>query len=453
MFSSRLIVTLALSITILVCFMNINRGLFAVSDKPVHNMNLGTSYGSIQEAINDPNTKDGHIILVSEGDYTENVVVHKSVSLVGKNRDKTRIDGRGIGGSSVWLKADGSGIMNFTIIGGIVGIFVDRTNGSLIANNTITGTADYAIYASHTENCRIDGNTAGLNGASGILITNSHDFVVINNKVFSNPSYGLNANDSSNGLISLNFAFNNHFDGIGLGMGTTNCTVCKNTVENNTLRGIWVDYESTGNSIYLNNIVGNKIQAIAAYQNSWDNGFEGNFWGNYTGLDANFDGISDVAYVIDVNNIDHYPLLGRFSSYDIFKGRRVEIVSNSSINDLKFYTYNATIKIKLCANEVHGFCRINIPHNLIMAPYNVTVRNSQVIHVNDTLYDDGHSRWMYISYDNLADEIMIQGQLSTDLLNSQESPFTWIVIVATTVAIVCIGVLLYVQRTRKLQKK
>lgn len=417
MSTKRLVLAFLLLPMLATCFADTGGSLFAAEANRVHNANLGTNYASIQAAIDDPKTMDGHTILVDEGIYGESVVVHKSISLVGRDREKTQIYG-GIGGAiPVQLTANGSSLVNFTITGGLVGVFVDRTNDSVIANNTVTGAEDYAIYASYTGNCRIDGNTAALNGKGGILVTNSHDFVAINNRVFDNsPGYGLNANDSSNGLISQNLAFNNTYDGIGLGMGTTNCTICKNTVENNTSMGIWVAYESTANTIFQNNIVGNRIQAIAAYTNSWDNGLEGNFWGDYLGLDANFDGIDDVARVIDVNNTDRYPLLGRFYSYEPFKGRPVEIVSNSSISDFTIFTHNLTMKIEIdpVEDQGYGFCRINIPHKLMIEPYNVTVTNSQSIHVNDTLYDDGYSRWIYLSYDHSADEMVIQGHVPPD---------------------------------------
>jgi len=416
MSTKRLVLALLL-LPVLTAFLTNGIGsLSAAETNRVHNANLGTNYTSIQAAIDDPETVDGHTILVDEGLYGERVVVHKSVSIVGRDRERTQIYGGITGAIPVQLTANGSSLVNFTITGGLVGIFVDRTNSSVIANNTVTGAEDYAIYASYTGNCRIDGNIVKLNRAQGILVTNSHDFVAINNKVFSNPSYGLNANDSSSGLISQNLAFNNAYDGIGLGMGTTNCTVCKNTVENNTSMGIWVEYESTANTIFQNNIVGNGIQAIAGYTNSWDNGLEGNFWGDYLGLDANFDGIDDVAHEIDANNTDRHPLLGRFYSYEPFKGRPVEIVSNSSINDFTFFTHNLTVKIGIdpVEDQGHGFCRINIPHRLMIEPYNVAVTNVQSVSINDTLYDDGYSRWIYLSYDHSADEIVIQGQAPPD---------------------------------------
>ena len=42
---------------------------------------------------------------------------------------------------------------------------------------------------------------------------------------------------------------------------------------------------------------------------AWDKGEVGNYWSNYNGTDANSDGIGDTPYIIDANNIDHYPMM------------------------------------------------------------------------------------------------------------------------------------------------
>jgi hypothetical protein len=46
--------------------------------------------------------------------------------------------------------------------------------------------------------------------------------------------------------------------------------------------------------------------------NLWDNGVEGNYWSDYNGTDSNQDGIGDTPYIIDANNVDHYPLMAQY---------------------------------------------------------------------------------------------------------------------------------------------
>lgn len=60
---------------------------------PVHNLDTGLNYTSIQAAISAPETINGHTIFVEEGIYYEHLVVNKDVSLIGQNRQTTIIDG------------------------------------------------------------------------------------------------------------------------------------------------------------------------------------------------------------------------------------------------------------------------------------------------------------------------------------------------------------------------
>ncbi|WNZ29981.1 MAG: DUF1565 domain-containing protein [Candidatus Bathyarchaeota archaeon] len=70
------------------------------------------------------------------------------------------------------------------------------------------------------------------------------------------------------------------------------------------------------NSIYHNNFISNNQNVVNGHiiytpdcANIWDNGFEGNYWSDYEGIDANLDGIIYTPYIIDANNQDNYPLL------------------------------------------------------------------------------------------------------------------------------------------------
>ena len=64
------------------------------------------------------------------------------------------------------------------------------------------------------------------------------------------------------------------------------------------------------NVIYHNNFVNNVNHVETDNSDGiWDNGEEGNYWDDYTGLDGDEDGIGDTPYVIDENNRDNYPLM------------------------------------------------------------------------------------------------------------------------------------------------
>jgi len=98
--------------------------------------------------------------------------------------------------------------------------------------------------------------------------------------------------------------------------GVNNVTI-KRTCIQGFYRGIYL-YSSS--YIYHNNFVNNTIQAISPVsENIWDDGYPsgGNYWSDYTGVDADGDGIGDSPYVIEANNQDNHPLINRWPSHDI----------------------------------------------------------------------------------------------------------------------------------------
>jgi parallel beta-helix repeat protein len=138
-----------------------------------------------------------------------------------------------------------------------------------------------------------------LDGSSGILLARSSDNVVFGNVVKGKT-------DSRSGALYISSeSYNN--------------TVYENQFENNALgvslgaqvaSSIWNNV--SGNTLYRNNFVNNSRNvwiAPGTPVNFWDNGKEGNYWSNYTGSDANGDGIGDTPYVINANNTDYHPLM------------------------------------------------------------------------------------------------------------------------------------------------
>ncbi|MCJ7424024.1 right-handed parallel beta-helix repeat-containing protein, partial [Candidatus Bathyarchaeota archaeon] len=109
------------------------------SPLPVHNINTGLGYATIQEAINAPETLDRHTLFVESATYYENVVVNKTLSLIGENSETTIIDGNKTG-SVVTITVNNVNITGFTIQNSdydASGIYVGDCANVTIRNNTI----------------------------------------------------------------------------------------------------------------------------------------------------------------------------------------------------------------------------------------------------------------------------------------------------------------------------
>ena len=394
--------------------------LKASSLPPVQNINSGLRYSTIQAAINAPQTLNGHTILVEEGTYSEHVVVNKSISLLGMNRNSTFIDGSGTG-DAITVAAENVTIDGFTVKNGTHGIFVSGFKNFAILRNNASYNGD-GIHVRYSRGFIIDGNIVGNNTNRGVFLTNSLGFTVNHNLVYgSRLSYGLNVNASGNGVITLNDVHENFFDGIGLGMNSTNCTVSGNTIYNNPVRGIWLDNLAENNTICHNNIVRNARQVVTLLPNRWNDSIEGNYWSNYTGVDLNQDGIGDTPHVIYANNTDYHPLMGRFSSFTAFSGYQVNVISNSTVSSFSFLKAKLknTIEMQVSnttATQKTGFCRVQIPHALMVQaePYNVTVDGMNPSFENYSLYDDGNSRWIYFAYNQSSHTVIIEGVAPLD---------------------------------------
>lgn len=162
------------------------------------------NYPTIQEAINAAN--DGDTIFVRNGTYYENVVVNKSISLVGENRSTTTIDGSGTG-TTVFVTVGPLYINGFTIQnGGSYGIYFSYTAGNTISDNIIMNNG-YGIYVSISSGNAILNNVIIKNRDDGIHIAGSAD--IINNTITSNGDVGIHISASSAGSILNNTITNN----------------------------------------------------------------------------------------------------------------------------------------------------------------------------------------------------------------------------------------------------
>ncbi|MDI6916427.1 MAG: NosD domain-containing protein, partial [Thermoplasmatales archaeon] len=302
----------------------------------VHNLDKDTWYQTIQVAINDADA--GNTIFVYSGTYYENVVVNKTLTLIGEDKNTVIIDGSGCG-PVVHITANHVTMREFTIRNGgsESGIYLSLASFSKIENSVITlnGRAGIGFYkASHglIANCTVIENDYGIafwtaldnNITNCDIIHNlymaitfstangvgsSGNYVTMCN--VSDNQYGVSFAFSSNNWITNCVLQNNSRDGISLGSSSTNNSITNNRIANNSWYGIWLYTASNDNKIYLNNFISNVLdQARDECSNFWDNGSVGNYWNDYTGVDANSDGIGDTPYYIPGgSNQDNYPLM------------------------------------------------------------------------------------------------------------------------------------------------
>jgi parallel beta-helix repeat protein len=183
-------------------------------------------------------------------------------------------------------------VKNLSLAKEVQGILLSHTTNSIIAKNNLTN-CDY-----------------------GVLLHNSSHNTINENNIKNIRRYGVELKEDSNS----NRIFGNHIEtGIGTGIdffGALNNRIVGNNITNNNV-GIFVS-GSPNNIIHHNNFINNTKQVNDVYYvlffgsptvNIWDNGSEGNYWSDYTGQDANGDGIGDTAYNIYEKNQDNYPLM------------------------------------------------------------------------------------------------------------------------------------------------
>jgi parallel beta-helix repeat protein len=277
-------------------------------------------------------------------------------------------------------------VTNLTMRSNGQGLLLAYTNNSRITDNNMTSNFDgISLYASFSNT--ISRNNVEQSYYYGIYLDgNASDNLIFRNNV-TNNEYGIELDVVSNNMIRGNNIVNN---GYGLFLWkSSNCSIYENTFADNEY-GVWLESELTfpNNRFYHNNFIDNyqhvHIYLAGSYilgHNFWDNGFEGNYWSNYTGSDLTRDGIGDTTHILDENNIDNYPLTGMFCSFDTSPGYNVNVISNSSVEDFHYFASNNTIVMHLSnmtSNQTYGFCRLAIPNELIAPPYNITVNNNPI---------------------------------------------------------------------------
>ena len=192
-------------------------------------------YEDIQGAIDA--AMEGDSIRVWEGIYNENIVVNKTVSLVGNESEVITINAGG-NGSAVRITADWVGMSGFSVTGSqryYSGIWVESDYNLIFDNNCSSNW--YGIYLNSSSNSTIANNTCSANDYYGILLERSNDCTITNNTCSENTFSGILLKDSSYCTIENNTCSANQasiYDDIGIILERSNdCTITNNTCSNN----------------------------------------------------------------------------------------------------------------------------------------------------------------------------------------------------------------------------
>jgi parallel beta-helix repeat protein len=216
------------------------------------------------------------------------------------------------------------------------GIHLYRSNNNVVTNNNVSNNYD-GIRLYDSSNNTIISNTANSNSKVGIYLLGSEKNRIINNTANSNKDDGIRLSDamlsgglygySCNNILKDNTVLNNHHGICISGMSKNN--IITNNIASNNRASIDLIH-SKGNIIYLNNFIKNGHWNVLSYRlNIWNStekityiykgrtheSYMGNYWNDYTGSDADNDGIGDKPYRINSDINDEYPLMEPFENY------------------------------------------------------------------------------------------------------------------------------------------
>ena len=264
--------------------------------------------------------KDGLFVWFSYHNSVENNTVNGKPLVYLEGVVDQRVEDAG---QVILVNCNGIRVENLNLSSTDVGVQLWETTNNVISGNNIANNFNGILLYSSSNYNSIVGNNIANNGR-GLHLHSSSSNIIIGNNITANNGSGIELNESSNNRIAGNILTNNYY-GVMLDYSTSYNNIIGNNILSNNF-GIYLNYYPDSytnyyNEIYHNNFIDNYYyQACCAIQltsiNIWDDGYPsgGNYWSDYEEryLDAkelDGSGLWDTPYVIDENNVDHYPLM------------------------------------------------------------------------------------------------------------------------------------------------
>lgn len=251
-------------------------------------------FSSIQDAVN--SATEGDTVFVYNGTYVENIVVNKTVSLVGEDKAMTFIDGGGVG-AAVKVTSDNVSISGFTVMGGSystvgaaillykvryvtisdnvvvssyagvslvnsslnnvqnslvsncnIAVSLNFSNGNVLQGNALMNATEVGVYMSGSSNNTIQGNSVIGGGVQGIYLLRSPQNKVLGN-IVTGCSSGVALEYSGDTALAINNMSSNKFN---LGVrGASLADFTQNINTSNKVDGKSVYYLVNKNDVLL----------------------------------------------------------------------------------------------------------------------------------------------------------------------------------------------------------
>jgi len=205
-----------------------------------------------------------------------------------------------------------SNFMNNTFKNYEIGIEIGDSNRIMITNNSFTDTTNEMgippLTLSSCSNSSLLNNTFSNNPLS-LKIIDSNQISIISNDFLVSKERGIFLSNSDWNNISQN-----HIYDVDLNEGLYALFSHNNTISHNSFYYCDSGYglsltSSDDNLLFGNNFSFNLANAFDNGLNYWNHSKSGNFWDDYTGIDADDDGIGDSPYSISGGgNKDYLPI-------------------------------------------------------------------------------------------------------------------------------------------------
>jgi parallel beta-helix repeat protein len=263
------------------------------------------NYSKIQDAIDSASDGDTVFVFDDSSPYYENVIINKSITLAGENKETTIIDGSknqediveidssyvtikdftirnsleltwGI--SSSWNNRDNISIINNIITYNSGAISIRYCQGLNIFGNTISRNYRQAIELYATSNAIISQNTIiehyTPDIGTGVFLFRSNNNTILNNSILSNDG-GIDCGNSHSNKILANTILFCQSWAICLSNSTNN-EITSNRIFGK-IGGICIVYYSNYNNITLNNISSSFMESIFLDESIFNEIHQNNF--------------------------------------------------------------------------------------------------------------------------------------------------------------------------------